>query len=142
MEEERQIRHSADSYNVNGYKIQCGYKYKVYVNQYAGNTFYKIQVTKTYTKDGANNKLIAYKNVTFKNKLLDTSEIVDGCYVIPKRLFEDFYFRNNDKYNAVWSVVISDWEVVKSEEQVRNEALSDFNDTLNGIQINEEDLPF
>ena len=107
----------------NGYKIKCGREYMVFRSEYQGKIFYKIQVTK---KNYDGTKTQAYKTIKFVSKTLDT-DIPDRSIVIIKNLFEDFYFKANDKYNPIWIVVATDWEIIKTSQQTAAEALETFN---------------
>lgn len=138
--EEQFIRRKASSYDNNGYKIVCGNAYVVYRNEYAGHVFYKIQVTKTDSRDGGNTKVIAYKTIAFRNKEKDC-DIPNGTMIVPKKLFEDFYFKDGDKYNAIWTVVILDWDIVKSQNQIVDEAIDNYK-KIKDFELSDEDLPF
>lgn len=116
----------------NGYKIKCGYKYPVIKEERGEYVFYKIKMTKT-NADGTKEE--AVKNVRFASQELDSSNIQNGTMIIPKALFEDFYYKKADKnhYSPIFTVVITDWEVIGSTE----EAIADFNTVEEEI-----DFPF
>ena len=107
----------------NGYKIKCGREYMVFRSEYQGKIFYKIQVTKKNYDDTKTN---AYKTIKFVSKTLDT-DIPDRSIVVIKNLFEDFYFKANDKYNPIWIVVATDWDIKKTNEQTVAEAFETYN---------------
>lgn len=116
----------------NGYKIKCGREYMVFRSEYQGKVFYKIQVTK---KNYDDTKAQAYKTVKFASKTLDT-DIPDRTVIVIKNLFEDFYFKAGDKYNPIWTLVITDWDIIKTSQQTATEALETFNAS------DDLDLPF
>lgn len=137
--EGQRIRKKASDYEDNGYKILCGHKYLVYRSEYGGSIFYKIKITKT-SRDNTNTKITAYKNVSFANKNKDCN-IKNETVIIPTKIMEDFFFSKKDSYNAIWYVVILDWEVVRDEEELLNDAIDNYQ-TEKRLQVNDEDLPF
>lgn len=128
-----------DYHDPNGYKIRCGYYYPVYRQEYGGRIFYKMPVSKRMM-DGTT--ISGYKTVVFRSKTKDCN-IKDGSIIKPLRLWEDFYFKKDDKYNPVFTVVISDWEVKLDEEHQRAEAIDDYKKTIDLQNINiDDELPF
>ena len=122
----------------NGYKIQIGREYEVEKTEYSGKNYYKIKFTRRQQNGDI---LEGYKNVKFYSQTLD-NDIPDHAIVIPKTMFEDFYYSKGDirHYNAIWIVVITDWEIKENEKYNTVEAYSDFNSELearSGV-----DLPF
>lgn len=137
MEEKDVFR---DYHDNNGYKIRCGYYYPVYRQEYGGNVFYKMPVSRRQA-DGST--LTVYKQVYFRNKEKDCN-IKDGTIIKPLKLWEDFYIRKGDKFNPVFFVVIGDWETKLTEDQQKAEAINDYKKTIemNDIDFNDDDLPF
>lgn len=122
---------------IQGYKVQVGKTYRILRSEYQGRTFYKAEFTKK-NKDGST--LTAYKNIMFMSKTLDNN-IPDKSLVMPKNLYEDFYYAKSDKfhYNAIWFVVVTDYEIKEDEVSLKEEALMEYNQELQNFG---EDLPF
>ena len=101
-----------------GYKIESGREYMVFRNEYNGNVFYKIQITGK-NLDGTVKK--AYKIVRFKGDV----DIPDKTLIKINAGFEDFYF-GKDKFNAIYTVVITDFDVINDSHNVAREALESY----------------
>lgn len=135
MEEEKVVMR--DYHDNNGYKIRCGYNYLVYRQDFANNVYYKVPMQKK-KKDGTTLK--GYKPVSFANPDKDCN-IPDGTIIKPLSLYEDFYVKG---YDTISTIVFKDWEIVRSEEAQKNEALNEYRNTIktNEIELSDEDLPF
>lgn len=105
----------------NGYKILCGRKYALYINEYQGKIFYKILIKKKYKDETIN----AYKQVKFINCPAPTED----CIIIINSMFEDFYFKANDKYNPVFTICVTEWSYADKEKREEVSALKEFNQT-------------
>ena len=88
------------------YKINIGDVVTIERQDYNGYVFYKIPVSKR-TKDGVLN---AYKSVRFNTGI----ELNDKTTIKIKDMFEDFYMAN--KYNATFTLFISDFEIIKEND--------------------------
>lgn len=123
----------------NGYKIRCGFTYFVYKSESPKGVIYKIPVNK---KDMQGNKIMAYRIVSFANKDKNI-DIPNGALIKPLAFFEDFYYRSDDPEhrNPQWKLVIMDWEVIKSPEQIEQDHKESAINEYNSI-IDEDDFPF
>jgi len=95
-----------------GYKINTTREYMVYKSEMHEKMFYKVQLQR---KNYDGTKENTYKNLTFKKGI----EIPDKAIIRIKKGFEDFRQNPNDKYNAIWSVFVLDFEYV--ENKIRDE---------------------
>ena len=117
------------------YKIMPGKKYRVWKTTRNDVNYYKIQVTqKNY--DDTSNKY--YKNICFKKGV----DIPNECDIIIKHGIENLRNNPNDPYNPVSTIMITDFEIIKSQEQKTKDALDEFNETIEDIDISDEMLPF
>lgn len=125
----------------NNYKIRCGYPYAIIRNDYMGRTYYSIKVTK---KNSDGTETIAYKGVKFKNKEKGEVDIKDGTIIIPLKIYEDFYFKNNNKFVPMFTLDIYDWEYAEEENEKTKSAVDDFKNSIkvNDFMLNDDDLPF
>lgn len=128
-----------DYHDPNGYKIRCGLWYPVYRQEYGGRIFYKMPVSKKLP-DG--NTIQAYKSVSFRNKERDCN-VKDGALIKPLKLWEDFYFKKDDKYNPIFTIAICDWEERLPENIDKMDAIQEYKQTTYMDDINvTDDLPF
>lgn len=125
----------------NNYKIRCGYPYTITRNDYLGRTYYSIQVTK---KNSDGTETHAFKGVKFKNREKGEVDIKDGTVIIPLKIYEDFYFKNNNKFVPMFTLDIYDWEYAETEKEKTQNAVEDFRKSVavNDIMLNDDDLPF
>lgn len=127
----------------NGYRIRCGKLYPVYRSEYGGNVFFKIPAGKIKLNG---EDIPAYKNVSFydetQKKLV--KDIQDGTIIKPLALFESGYFPKNDRYNVVWTVTITKWEVHLNEKQERENAINEYKNSIEmkDLEFGDGDLPF
>lgn len=127
-----------DYHDPNGYKIRCGYWYILNRRDYNGNVFYDIKVKKK-TKSG--DEISAKKPVSFfKNGKKCYPE--DGMLIKPLIISEDFYYARNDQYNAVWTIVIRDWEEKVPKNQEVGEAVEEYRRKSFNMELDDADLPF
>lgn len=122
------------------YKVEPGDIFVVYRNDVNKGdktyTFYKISIQKKMY-DGT--KEYFYKNVAFKKNV----KLADKTKIKILDFFEDVFTRLGDKYNANWTLFITDFEVIQNEED-KILAIDEFNNIVgnNNIEINEEDIAF
>lgn len=131
-----------------GYKIRLGEKVLCYKSEFKGMNFYKILIVKK-NQDGE--KIKAYKNVKFVNcepPKLDNAEIVIDS------MFEDFYFKPNDKYNAIFTLVICAYHYPEDSGAFTYDQISQYKDNVDYLTDNsfeiigepvntiDEELPF
>lgn len=128
-----------------GYKIMAGKEYMVFRTENAGRVYYKIQISK---KNFDGTKEVGYKNIKFKRGI----ELEDRTIIIPKAGFEDFY--NKDKYTTIFTLVITDFDIVPNpvvdtanainnyNNQISQEEVDNFFNEEPEVVINDDDLPF
>lgn len=133
--------------NRDGLKIRCEREYTLYRQVWGENVFYKI-ITQKKDKDGKN--MNGYKRVRFYGC---EPPKVDKCKIIIHKMFEDFWYKSSDKYDAFFSICILDYECVRNEAREKYEAIGDYYDAKEddnydnfnfGNPVNEidDDLPF
>lgn len=93
-------------------------------------TFYKVKFSKTFKED----KVVEYSKIL--NFPPDTN-IKDGAKVKLLEFHEDAFYSKYDKYNAIWVLRVTDYEIV--DGQIK--AIEDFNNRVER-QNNDYDLPF
>ena len=116
-------------------KIEPGHKYRVFKSTFNDQVFYKIQITQTnYDKT----KTKFYQSVNFKRGV----ELDNETDIIIKEAYENCRKNPKDEYNPIFYLVINDFEIVERKEQIEANALDEFRENLNEIEINDEDVPF
>lgn len=111
--------------SANNYKVKCGVPVLIYRQVYGEYVYYKIPVRKK-GKDG--NTLNGYKSVRFINC---EPPDADKCMIIIHSLFEDYWYKSNDKFNAIFTIVVTDYEYYQNEERIKFEAIGDYYDEKN-----------
>ena len=136
---EEATKYYREYHDNNGYRIRCGYYYPVYKQEVHNKVFYKIPITKSNI-DGT--KITAYKNISFVGK--QEVDIKDGDLIKPLKIFEDFYFRKEDKYNPVFTLKILEWETMQTEKKQKENALNEYKKSIemSNIILEDDDLPF
>lgn len=125
------------------YKVSTKNWHKIYKSSYNGKDFYKLLIIqKKY--DGTTTNY--YKPVSFKKTLTPPQ---DGSIIRVKQGIENLYTNNLDKYNPISSILILDYELKEDEEQKKENAYSEFSQTLaeneetkEEIVIDDSQLPF
>lgn len=102
------------------YKIQSGREYVVNRQDFNGKTFYSINVRK---KNRDDTETFAKKGIRFAGG----ADIKDKTKIKILSGFEDFYFKKGDKYNAIFSLVITNYEITGQSEEAINQAYDIFN---------------
>lgn len=117
------------------YKVEVGDVVTIKRQDVREYTFYKIPLVKKMA-DGT--KQYFDKNVAFPKG----TDLEDGTKIRVLDFFEDVFTRQNDKYNANWTLFIKEFEIVT--EQDKSDAISEFNDRIesNSVEINESDISF
>lgn len=128
MNEEEHRRH---------YKINPGDKILVERTDYAGYIFYKTPIR---NRNRSGHMDTFYKTLIFPKG----TQVENGTTIIVKDFFEGVYM-GRDKYNAVWTLVITDYE--EYEETSNGEAIRNYLDNVEDNDINyldvvNETLPF
>ena len=91
------------------YKIEAGDTIKVRKQVRGDYVFYKVVLTKKNPDD-----TIAFfeKNIAFNSGV----NLEDGTKIRVLDFFEDVFVRKNDKFNANWTIHITDFEIVDNSE--------------------------
>lgn len=114
------------------YKIEPGDIFYVKRRDINGYTFYKIAICKKKQDD---TKEYFDKNIAFKKG----TDIADGTKIRILDFFEDVRENKNDKYNPIWSIFITDFEII---EESNEDALSEFNQKIEESGITDDMLAF
>lgn len=116
-------------------KLQAGKKYRVFKSTYNDNVYYKIQLTQT-NYEGTKDKF--YVGVQFKKGVVLDNE----TDIILKKVYQNYRKNPKDPYNWIDYYVITDFEIVERQEQIEANALDEFRENLNEIEVNENDIGF
>lgn len=114
-------------------KLQAGKKYRVFKNVYQNRTFYKVQVTQN-NYDGTKEKV--YIGVQFKKNI----ELKNETDIIIYTAYQNYRKNPKDSYNWIEYYVITDFEIVESQEQKTANALDEFRDNLYNIETENEEF--
>lgn len=115
------------------YKIEEGDVITVFRTDMNGFTFYKAGLQKKMY-DGT--KKYFTKSLAFPKG----TDIADKTRIKVLSFFEDVRENKNDKYNPIWSLMITEYEIVENDN---TEALNEFNEMMSGdIEITDEDIAF
>lgn len=117
------------------YRIEAGDKIKIKRTEYKDFIFYKTAISKK-NQDGI---------IETFDKILNfpkDTDLPNGTTIIIKDFFEDCYMGKADKYNAIWTIRVLDYEVV--EETSNEESIKQYLDEVveNGVEISDDMLPF
>lgn len=99
-----------------GYKVMIGFPYKIrkFVHEAKdkkAKAYYKILVAR---KDSKGKPVYRYKNIIFDD---DSVDLEDGTIIMIKNMFETFYDSKWDKFNTLFGLIITDFEVLKVPEE-------------------------
>ena len=102
------------------HKVQAGFNYTVYRNDYNGKPYYKIGIEQ---KQPDGQKLRGYISVRFKNGV----EVSDKTRIKIKQGFENFYFSKNDPkhFNPIFYIQINEFEILDDKIQAYNESMQE-----------------
>ena len=114
-------------------KLQAGKKYRVFKTVYNDRTFYKVQVTQN-NYDGKKEKV--YIGVQFKKNI----ELKNETDIIIYTAYQNYRKNPKDSYNWIEYYVITDFEIVESQEQKTANALDEFRDNLYNIETENEEF--
>lgn len=114
-------------------KLQAGKKYRVFKSMYQDRTFYKVQVTQN-NYDGTKEKV--YIGVQFKKNI----ELKNETDIIIYTAYQNYRKNPKDSYNWIEYYVITDFEIVESQEQKTANALDEFRDNLYNIESEEDEF--
>lgn len=117
------------------YKLMGGKKVRVWKNSFNDKDYYRIQVTqKQY--DGQVDKF--YKPVTFKKNV----DVPNQSDIIIEEGYENLRVNPKDPYNPISTIMITKFTICESQEQIEANALDEFRENLNEIEVNEDDIGF
>lgn len=116
MEEENQNKYDEGI----RYFIEPNKVYELVRNDYNDRIFYKIKCKTTNAKK---EEIECFKNVSFRGDVI----FENGALIKIKSGFESFYFRRGDKFNPVFTLVITDWEVVNQENIDNSNTSNEYN---------------
>lgn len=105
------------------YKIRPGDKIKVYQSLFNNKIFYK---TKIVQKNYDDSKKSFDIELTFKRGVV----VPNDSQIIVKQAIENYRVNPKDEYHPIVFYTILDFDIVKSDQQLKNEAINDFNDIL------------
>ena len=114
-------------------KLQAGKKYRVFKTVYNDRTFYKVQVTQN-NYDGTKEKV--YIGVQFKKNI----ELKNETDIIIYTAYQNYRKNPKDSYNWIEYYVITNFEIVESQEQKTANALDEFRDNLYNIETENEEF--
>ena len=114
-------------------KLQAGKKYRVFKTVYNDRTFYKVQVTQN-NYDSTKEKV--YIGVQFKKNI----ELKNETDIIIYTAYQNYRKNPKDSYNWIEYYVITDFEIVESQEQKTANALDEFRDNLYNIETENEEF--
>lgn len=126
------------NYNI-FHKIEAGKKIRVFKSTYNDRNYYKVQVTQKNYQGDPDKFYIALQ---FKKGVELADPDGKGIDIIIHSAYENFRKNPKDEYNPILYYVVTDFEQVKRQEQLEEEAYADFQDNLNDVEISDADLPF
>ena len=106
----------------NNYKVLTGRKVTIYKQVFGNMTFYKIMIMKK--KKDEEEPIKAYKQVYFIGCKPPEEDKTD---IIINDLYEDFYFKKDDKYNPIFTIGIKDYFVLTGDYGEEKQAISSLN---------------
>lgn len=126
------------NYNIY-HKIEAGKKIRVFKSTFNDRNYYKVQVTQKNYQGDPDKFYIALQ---FKKGVELADPDGKGIDIIIHSAYENFRKNPKDEYNPILYYVVTDFEQVKRQEQLEEEAYADFQDNLNEVEVSEADLPF
>ena len=114
------------------HKIVAGKKYRVWKKTVNDKDFYSIQAIQN-NYDNTQDKF--YLPIQFKKgvELPNETDIIIHC------AYENLRKNPKDGYNPIHYLVVTDFEALKTQEQITEEALNDYNDTIGENEIEIDD---
>ena len=118
------------------YKVQCGKAY--YIRKYVVElpngvnivNYYIPVLKKTNGKKENFNKMVRFKTGV---------ELKDNTKILINNMFEDVKLNKNDKYNPIWHLMITDFDIIEEPDDV-NTAIRDYQSNLENERI-DSDIP-
>ena len=118
-------------------KIEPNRKVRVFKSTFNEKTFYKIQIKQ---KNYDETEDIWYENVVFKKGVELDDPDGTGIDIKIKKAYENCRKNPKDKYNPIFYLMITEFEIIERDEQKKAAALEKFNDNLN--EVENAELPF
>jgi hypothetical protein len=117
------------------HKLEVGQKIRVFKTVFNDKNYYKFQVVQN-NYDGSKSKF--YINLQFKKGV----ELQNESDIVVKQFTENLRENKADKYNPIHYYQINKFELVESEEQIKQNAFDEFRDNLddNQVEIDEDFL--
>lgn len=114
------------------HKIEPGKKYRVWKNTVNDIDYYRIGFTqKNY--EGSSQQF--YESIQFKKGV----EIPNQTDIIIHEAYENVRKNPKDPYNAIFYLVVTEFEMVQTQEQITETALNEYNETIEENEINIDD---
>ena len=114
-------------------KLQVGKRYRVFKTVFNNKIFYKVQLTQT-NYEGTKDKF--YVGIQFKKGIVLDNE----TDIIIHTAYQNYRKNLKDPYNWIDYYVITDFEIVESQEQIEAKAFDEFRDNLNEIETSDEEF--
>jgi hypothetical protein len=114
-------------------KLQVGKRYRVFKTVFNDKIFYKVQLTQA-NYEGTKDKF--YVGIQFKKGIVLDNE----TDIIIHTAYQNYRKNLKDPYNWIDYYVITDFEIVESQEQIEAKAFDEFRDNLNEIETSDEEF--
>lgn len=98
------------------HKINLGYNYTVYRKEYSGKTSYIIQISQKNMDGTIADK--AYVKVMFPKG----TDLPDGTKIKIKKAVENFYLKDGNKFNPVFTYYIKEFDLIGDPVQEYNQS--------------------
>lgn len=117
-----------------GYKIMANRPYRVWRKEWNNKVYYNIQISqKNYDETVSK----WYRPITFKKGV----EVPNETDIIIKKAVENLRPNARDPYNPITTLMILDFEISLSKEQIEQQAYADYRESISEADEN-SDLPF
>ena len=110
------------------HKLEVGQKIRVFKTVFNDKTYYKFQVTQN-NYDKSKSKF--YIMLQFKKGV----DIPNETDIVVHQFVENLRENKSDKYNPIHYYQINKFEIVESEEQIKQNAYDEFRDNLDDNQV-------
>ena len=117
------------------HKIEPDRKYRVWKKTYKDVDYYKIKMQQKNYDETVDT---FYQEIRFKKGV----SVPNETDIIIKEAYENYRKNPKDEYNGIPYLLITKFEEIKSQEKIQKDALNEFNDVMDDIEIDESDLPF
>ena len=113
-------------------KLEVGKKYRVWKKTYNDKNYYSILLSQT-NYDGSKDKY--YIDLQFKKGV----NIPNQTDIIIKCAYENYRKNSLDQYHPIVYYMITDFEMVESEEQIKQNAYDEFRENLDDNMVEVDD---